>query len=314
MDKSIFYTTLCSLLDAGFSPTRALRGVMPPPFSRVAKRMAHAIDEGATLTEAMRMQKCFSPLEIALIHAGERSGSIPVSCRQLAEYFTEKKHFRAKLISGFTYPLFVYHFAGLVFTLLRHLAGNCNCLLFLLLWTAAPWALLLLWKGISPLRNSMPASAIIAPIPFFGSLQFQNEIARFMECFGRAQEAGIGMTESILLAAQVCESALYRSRFRKIAQAVDTRCKPFTECAVDALPKSWPAEILAMLQVGEATGEIPQYARRITTLLRNRLHARMAFLAKFIPLFFYLAVVIQIAVRIIGFYSGYIGMVNELLE
>lgn len=314
MDKSLFYSTICSLLEAGFPPIRALRGVMPAPFRRVGRRMADMIEQGATLTEAMRQERCFSPFEVALIHAGECSGSIPASCRQLQEYFADKKLFREKIVSGFLYPLFLYHFAGCVFTLLRYLSHQCDCIQFLAVWTVAPWAVLLLWKILSPLRNSTVVSALVAPIPFLGSLHFQIEVARFLTCLGRAQEAGMNITSSILLSAQVCESALYRRRFASVAESVDATGRPFTECAVDALPKDWPDEILAMLQTGELAGELPLYAQRAATYLQNKVKARMTLLAKFIPVFFYVVVVIQIAMRIIGFYSGYVGMINELLE
>ncbi len=122
------------------------------------------------------------------------------------------------------------------------------------------------------------------------------------------------MTESVLMSSQVCESSLYRQRFENVAKKIYTTNRPLTECAVDALPRHWPEEIMAMLQTGEATGELPLYAERAAKFLKERIQTRMTLLAKCIPFAFYLVVVLQIAIRVIGFYSGYINILNELLE
>ncbi len=313
-DRTLFYTALLSLLEVGFTPVRALRGVMPQAFRRVAAAMADDIERGATLTDAMRRQRCFSHMELALIHAGELAGNLPESCRQLVEYFDEQKALRAKMISGFMYPLFLYHFAGLVFTLLRYVGKADDCLQFLILWSIAPWAALLLWKLLAPVRHSMLVSGVVNLLPFFGGLQFQRECARFLLCFGRCQDAGMGMEASIDTSAGCCHSTLYQYDFRKIARKQSECRQPFSACAIGALPREMPDEVLTLLQTGEISGQLPMYAERSAKLLSGRASTKLLLLAKALPVVFYIFVAIQIAMRVIGFYAGYINSVNSLME
>lgn len=314
-DRTLFYTAFLSLLEAGFSPVRALRGVMPQAFRRAAEDMAVDIERGATLTQAMQNRSCFSHMEIALIHAGEIAGRLPESCRQLVEYFDEQKALRARMIHGFIYPLFLYHFAGFVFTLLRYVGGQqCGCLRFLVIWSVAPWVAFLLWKLLAPLRHSTPVSLLINVIPFFGGLQFQRECGRFLVCFGRCLGAGMGMDASIGISAGCCHSRLFQADFEKIARKQADNHLPFTACVLSGLPKEMPDDVLTLLQTGELSGQLPLYAERSAKLLLGRASAKLILLARVLPWIFYIYVAIQIALRVIGFYMGYINSINSLME
>ena len=276
-----------------------------------ARRLARDIENGSALWEAM--ERCHFPkLEVALTRAGERAGTLPLACKMLRDYYEEKRSLRTRYISVLAYPLFVYSLAVCVSGLLGVLgqAGGKDWQ-EIILWLALPWLVFFGWKLFSPILHSYPVSAMVSGLPFFGEMQNHLETSRFLRCFGKALDAGIGMDEAIRLAGDVCVTALYRRRFHRIADKQQDLHLPFSVIAQKYV--SWPYDVTAMLQVGEMTGQLPEKAEKSAQVLAERYQKRTFLLLKAVGAIVYLCAVLRVALTVIQFYSGFISSLLQAL-
>ncbi|MBL8738076.1 MAG: type II secretion system F family protein [Planctomycetes bacterium] len=77
------------------------------PLARLWHDVAARIRAGATMTEAMQAQRCFSRLTISLVDVGERSGNLDHVITRAAEAMGRRRRTRTQVLTALAYPALV---------------------------------------------------------------------------------------------------------------------------------------------------------------------------------------------------------------
>src|ERR1700722_12713959 len=126
--RSQFYQQLGQLLAAGITVINALqmlsRNLPARSYREPIQEMLREISQGGTVTDAMRALGKWTPaFDLAMIHAGESSGRLDLIFRMLANYYAERATMARQMIADLSYPVFLLHFAILIFAFVSWVAN-----------------------------------------------------------------------------------------------------------------------------------------------------------------------------------------------
>lgn len=110
-DKVIFTRQLSTLLNAGLPLTKALHMVQEQTQSKYLKKIAQDIisrvEGGSTLADAFKRHKEFNELFIALVAAGEVSGTLDTALDRIANQQEKDAEIMSKIKGAMMYPIIV---------------------------------------------------------------------------------------------------------------------------------------------------------------------------------------------------------------
>lgn len=110
-DKVIFTRQLSTLLNAGLPLTKALHMVQEQTQSKYLKKIAQDIisrvEGGSTLADAFKRHKEFNELFIALVAAGEVSGTLDTALDRVANQQEKDSEIMSKIKGAMMYPVIV---------------------------------------------------------------------------------------------------------------------------------------------------------------------------------------------------------------
>lgn len=124
----VFFTRqLSTMFSAGLTIEKAVTDLEKEEknkrFSRVLRKISDDIRKGYSLSEAMQQHPgVFNPLYVALVTAGEVSGTLHTVLDELAEYQEKIEDTRRKVMSAMAYPIFILVFlAGVTWALFYYI-------------------------------------------------------------------------------------------------------------------------------------------------------------------------------------------------
>ncbi len=111
-DKMIFAGNLSAMLGAGLPLSRALtvleRQTKNLRFKRAIAEIGSAITKGKTFHDALgEYPKIFSPIFVAMVHAGEESGNLPQALSMISSQLEKTFTMRRKVRGALMYPAVV---------------------------------------------------------------------------------------------------------------------------------------------------------------------------------------------------------------
>jgi type IV pilus assembly protein PilC len=111
-DRVLFSRQLSTLINAGLPLLQALRSVnqqtVSKPLKQVLTQIIGAVEGGSSLSAAMaKHPRVFSRVYIALIAAGETSGTLDAALERLAVQQEKEADLNAKIRGALTYPVIV---------------------------------------------------------------------------------------------------------------------------------------------------------------------------------------------------------------
>ncbi len=318
-DRSEFYFTLAAMEEAGLPPSTALKRGFLGRFRPAALRLSAAVSGGSSISEAMSQDALFSRFECVFVAAGERNGRLPSVLRSLGEWFALRRASRQSLVGGLLYPLFLYYFAGLVFTLIDWLASSgCSPWLLgrLVVWCLFPPALLLLIRLLAKATGAWTFPGRLLDLtPVLGELAFRRETMLFFKTLAMCLSSGLGMTDSLDYASMVCQTAFYRERYGALAAMVEQTACPLSDAftRLGMTRREERSLIMPCLLTGEQSGTLAESCERLAERQRED-HARLLKgLCTALPIIVYLAIAAYIGFKVISFYAGYVSMINGLM-
>ena len=320
--KIQFYTSMATLNEAGVPVLKALRHRHLPPFAARGASLAATIERrGCHLSELLPENRdLFSDLEIQLIRVGERTGRLPAIYRSLAEWFQFVRDLRGRLVSGLVYPLFLYHFAGLVLPAIGLLTGK-SCvaavLVKMVVWAVFPYAAAIVGLFLARRLNASGSlDRVWLALPFTGRLVRKLNYARFFHAYGLAVEAGIAVPEASRLAAATCSNLALRGMLEEVAREVEEKRCSFMDAFRHVMP-AFDTDSMAgrLIDTGEETGRTDDMARHIAKVYRAEAFQVLDIIANLLPKVIYVIIMLAIAWQILGFWFNlYSPVFNELAD
>ena len=314
--RAELFRQLAQLTSAGIGVIPALEQIKRGPPARSYReplqRLLDELTRGATVAESLQHLGWLPAFDLALIEAGERSGRIDACFKLLADYYNERARMIRQVIGDLLYPVFVYHFAILVMTLLEFL------------W-AGPWLLVLL-GGLVPVYAAAAflvyagsdqhaeawrakVEAISRFIPVLGTARHYLALARLATALEALINAGVNIFEAWDLAAAASGSPALR---RAVAAWKPGMAAGQTPSEVMRACRLFPEMFTNFYASGEVSGKLDESLRNLNRLYDEEGLRKLHLVASWVPRLIYFMVVFLVAYIVIHFWIGYFNQINQL--
>ncbi len=289
-DLVVFTRQFATMIDAGLPLVQALEILQDqqsnPTFKRVIKEIKQSVEEGATLSDAVRKHpKVFDHLFVNLVQAGEVGGILDVILNRLAAYIEKLSNLKKKVKGAMTYPGIVISIAIVVvavilifvipvFAGLFRDAGAKLPAMTLFVMNLSDfaksyihWIILgcvLMFVGLKQVRRTNRGreffDRLLLRSPVFGMLIRKVSIARFTRTLGTMLSSGVPILDGLDIVASTSGNVVIESSIRKARNAI-AEGRPVAEPLEET--NVFPVMVTQMIAVGEATGALDSMLGKI---------------------------------------------------
>lgn len=293
-ELAIFTRQLTTLFDAGVQLTSALDFYARSEKSQLAKvveEVGAMLHGGHRLSHAMsRYPTIFNSVYIGLIRTGEVTGNLSEMLGQIADLLERQSRFEKKVVAAFTYPLmlmvvcllcaslFIYVILPSMEPMYASMHVELPAPTRIMLGIGKVARSPLLWAGIVlalvtgprwlALLNKIPwiraqAQELPFKLPGLGELFTQIMAAKILFTMATALNAGVGILQTLELAAEVSGNEKVKSQFEQ-AKAQLKEGEPLSKvlACVEVLPRG----AVSMLLIGEETGSLAAMASSVAKI------------------------------------------------
>ena len=278
-----FTRQLSTMVTAGLSIPESLtilrNQITNPTFTDILVDVEHQIVSGGNLADALgKYPKYFSPTFIALIHAGESSGTLDQVLVRLAETMEAERDFRGKVSGALIYPVIILiGMAGVIGVMMTvvvpKLTGLYTEMDIELPWTTKLlisvsdvfvryWIIIVIligglvygfrrWKKTK--SGELILDTITLKLPIFGELQKKIILVEFTRTLGMLIASGIHILEGLRILKDALGNMLFRNAIEEISKKVE---KGYPLGDSFAQYPIFPPIVAQMMKVGEETGKL----------------------------------------------------------
>jgi type IV pilus assembly protein PilC len=314
-----FYHQLGQLTSAGLTIVISLEQLQrhPPGHSYKVpiQQLLRDLASGCTLTDALRQLGDWLPeFDIALLHAGEQSGRLEACLRALADYYTERSHLARQMLSNLAYPVFLLHFAILIFAVVKLFqSGTWVGFLVQTVGVLIPiYAVvaLMVYAGQSRHNETWRATLekLLHPIPVLGTARHYLALSRLAAALEALISAGVTIVEAWELAATACASPALRRAVLAWRPLVNGGHPP---SEVISASGTFPSLFAGQYAAGEISGKLDDTLRRLHRYYAEEGTRKLRAVFQWTPRAIYFCVALIIAYKVIHFYTNYFNMVRD---
>ena len=317
--RADFYYQLNQYAGAGLGLVAALQQLRRnPPAHSYRKPIELTLEElehGRPFAEALSAVRGWLPaFDITIIEAGEKSGRIDQSFRLLAEHYSERARLAKQVIADLAYPVFLLHFAVLIFPF-PHLFLTGDWFLYLrqistVLLPLYGLVVLLVFALQSRHGEAWRAlvEQVMSLVPVLGTAQSCLALARLSATLEALLSAGVSIVDAWDQAAAASGSPALRRTvegWRELVRAGQTPAE-----MVSGSPR-FPSLFSNQYTSGEVSGTLEETLRRLHQYYQEEGSRKLHAVCRWVPMAIYLAIVAVIAYKIISFYTGYFQQVRD---
>lgn len=280
----VFFTRqLSTMFSAGLTIEKAITDLEKEEkhkkFSKVLRRLSDDIRKGYSLSEAMEQHPgVFNPLYVALVKAGEVSGTLHTVLDELSDYLEKIEDTRRKVMSAMAYPIFILVFlVGVVWAMFYYIiplfaqvygdfgadlplptvaaikASNfvtSNAFATVLLMIAIVAGIFLVYLTD---RGRYMIDAFKLKIPVIGKVINNSIMSKFARTFSILMAAGVPIMDTMELTENVVQNAVMEGGVRRARVMVKEGYG-----VANAFRKTglFPPTLLQMIATGEETGDM----------------------------------------------------------
>jgi type IV pilus assembly protein PilC len=303
-ELAVFSRQFSSTLNAGILLTEALTTIAEDlenlPFRRVLKQVINDIQAGFSLSAALTKQGGVFPATfVAMIRAGEESGSLDKTLASLAKYLEDSERMSQKLKSALRYPLFIFGFfvfvvAVIVFFLIPKFKGmfaqagaNLPLLTRIVVGVSEFAIRNALWIIVSifilvPLfvrlyqipKNRLFIDSLKLKFPLFGKIIKKALVSRFCRTLSILLSGGVGLPLALPITAGVVNNLFLKQVIQRAKEKIISGATLAEEIGKQRV---FPAMAVKMVSIGEKTGKLDEmlkhsadyYDQELETTLSN---------------------------------------------
>lgn len=287
-------------------------------FCAPLRRIQNAIRDGGTLSDALFQVRTWLPsFDVALLHAGEQSGRLPGCFQLLAEHYANRARLVRQVMGDLAYPLFILHFAVFIFPFPNlFLSGNVGTYLEQTVGLLAPFYLIVfaLLYALQSRRGEAWREFVeraLHPIPVLGTARRHLALARLAAALEALISAGVTIIEAWEIAALACGSPALRRAVARWQPQVHAGQTP-----AEAMSKAseFPELFANLYHTGEVSGKLDEALRSLHQYYQEEGTRKLHLVAQWSPRLAYFVIMLLIAWRIIQFYLGYFGQINDAVN
>ena len=293
--SSQFFRSLASFHRAGVPWAEAVEQAAAGKVNLV--RAALEVRNGAPLSEALA--DVVSPLDRALIRAGEASGSLESRLNELADRKEERMRHRREEAAAMTYPILLAHIVSLLMFAMGSLRGASGRGMLMASVLLGPLYIWLFLRARANRAYERGTTSADAPGVWFGNRnRVETRDSMAYQALGDLLQGGVPLEETLTLSARAGAGGRVASDLHTARRQLPTG-RPLQE--------SWeavPREHATALSLGERTGDLPDVATRLALQLQERIRLRRSKVRQLLPVAFILVVGGFVAYEVISYYGG----------
>jgi type IV pilus assembly protein PilC len=299
-DVVIFTRQFSTMIDAGLPLVQGLTVLTEQAdnktFKNILKGITKDVEGGSTLAEALKKHpKVFDDLYVNLVAAGEVGGVLDTVLQRLASYIEKAEKLRSKIKGAMIYPAVVVAIAVIVLSVILIFVIPVFEEMFKSVGSALPLptqfvvdlsrfvksnvhyligAFILLGVLFRFYRRSVGGrkrtDALLLKLPVFGPLLKKVAVARFTRTLSTMISSGVPILDALEIVAKtsgnvILEEVIYEVR-ASIAEG-QTIAEPLSETGI------FPAMVVQMISVGEATGALDTMLEKIADFYDDEVDA-----------------------------------------
>ncbi len=284
-EVTIFSRQLATLIRSGVPILRALMIISDqtpnPAFREVLERAQDEVRNGSTLSSVLtQYPKLFPPIAIAMVRAGEDSGTLQEALYRISDYRQRQEEIRSRIRTAMAYPILmalvgigtvafmltfvIPRLSGLFATMGGDLPLPTRILMSVssvfqqkLFWgalVAIAAAVTLVLRAQGP-RALALWSAVSLKLPVFGPFTMKAEIARFARTLELLIKSGIPILRAIEVTTPVLDNTVLRAEFQRTRDEVQGGGSLGGSLRESGI---FPPFMTNLLAVGEESGKIDE--------------------------------------------------------
>ena len=322
--RAQLYHELAKLIGAGLHLDRSIELLLEQSPASSVRRYLQGLKRGLagrmSLSEAITKHNhdLVSGLEISLVEAGERGGRLDEAFEHLAHYFDLKQRAKDKAVGALIYPFILLHL-GLVIPDVSGLMlgqGLGNIVPQTLLRLGIAWVVIgslavAWWMMTKSAMTSAAADRLLCRLPLIGSTRRHWALARFCQVFQTGLLAALRMSDALRLSGGASQSALLNEASKRAAKLIE---KGDTLAASMKRTGAFAKTFSNTVETAEESGTLDVEMGRWANAEAEMAAQSQDRAAEWLPRIFYVIVLLYVASRIIGMFSGYYGGINKMME
>jgi type IV pilus assembly protein PilC len=260
--------------------------------SQVIMDIEHQITSGGNLADALsRYPQYFSDIYVALVRAGESSGTLDQILARLAETLETEQEFRAKVQGAMIYPSIIVIGMVVVVIIMMTVVVPKLTEMYRDFGVTLPWSTQLLMNmsdfTVKYIAFIIPAliglfvlfqrwrksvigefivDSLILKIPLFGELQKKMILVEFTRTLGMLIGSGIHILDGLKILRGALGNVLYRNAVYEIGMKVE---KGFSLGDSFAQHDIFPPIVSQMMKVGEETGKLDDTLTKLSKYFQS---------------------------------------------
>ncbi|MBI4058434.1 type II secretion system F family protein [Candidatus Gottesmanbacteria bacterium] len=289
-----------------------------PAFIELVGNVSREIRGGGNLTQALsKYPKYFSPTYLALVRAGESSGSLDKILERLAQTLEKQQELKRRVRSALLYPMIVFVamvalFIFLLIFVIPKLADlysqfeldlppitqfiidfsrfvQSNWYFLVAGVVVVPW-LFQRWKSTKPGRKTY--DLIKLKLPYVGGLLVQMMLVEFTRTMGMLVGAGVHILDTLNILINTMENVHFEESLLEIKSKVE---KGFSLGVLFAQYPLFPPIVAQMVKIGEETGKMDETLSKLSAFFEAESDHTIKNLTTFIEPVFIIMLAIGIA-------------------
>jgi len=319
--KHLFYVELEKLVEAGFGIKEAAAVLLENRPSvgerKLLDDLLSGLSQGRSIAESFRGGE-LTQMELGIISAGEKGGKLGMAFKHLADYFDLIARARRDAVKAMIYPLILLHLGLLLAVIPSDVmsggigaAGVLRNLLIALLVTYGViilGVLLVTWLlRIAP--QNAAVDRLVNLWPMVGGTRRNLAMARFTKVYHAGLLAGLSMGETATMAGDAASSGRIREASKRLKA---TAKKGKALGPVFIAEKAFPRAFAKSYASAEESGMLDKDLLRWAKVFEEDASSRVRTLSVVLPKLGYALIVCFVVWKLVSFYSGYYGSLEEL--
>ena len=316
-----FYRRLAQLTVAGVPLILALKNIRQHPPARDFRvpldRTLSELEDGATFSQAIQRRAGWLPtFDIALLEAGEQSGRLDKSMGLLADFYAERANNARQMLAELASPALLLHFAVFILPFPQlFLTGEVGAYLLKTLGVLGPlYAVVIFGLIAGQSRHGETWRSLMERVtrlvPLLGTARRNLALARLAATLEALLGAGVNIFQAWDTAATASGSPALRravAGWRPRLEAGETPGDLLSES------RAFPDLFASHYRAGEVSGSLDASLKHLHLLYYEEGTRQARALARWVPRGIYLVVVLLVAWRILSFWLGYFGQIQNAL-
>jgi type IV pilus assembly protein PilC len=289
-DIVVFARIFATMINAGLPLIQCLdllsQQEQNKTFAKIITTVKEDIEGGSTLHDALKKHpRVFDELFVNLVAAGESGGILDVILNRLSNYMEKAMKLKSRVKSAMTYPAIVLVVAVAVVALLLvyvipvfkklfesmggQLPGPTQFLINVSEFTQSYFLFMIGFLAVFVYlfrryyrteKGRRTVDALVLKAPVFGPLIKKVAVAKFTRTLSTMLGSGVPILEGLSIVSKTAGNVIIESAIMKTRQSISegrTIAEPLAETDI------FPAMVVQMIAVGEATGALDAMLEKI---------------------------------------------------